>query len=387
MTIEQLTNCRTAGSAGLERTRFFPRQLITPDDLTQDQRYFREKQRRHNRMLHGWGVVCGVYVRSGQNPCEVIVEPGYILGPYGDEIIVEQEVTVDLCHEDPDGNALSPCGESDIWCSDVRSDRTPGEPLYLAIRYAECHTRPVRVMPGGCGCDDTDCEYSRIRDSYAIKVLRALPSTYDPMPSPNVAELLRCTGQDDDFRRTCPPCPEEPWVILATLQVGADGEITDAQIDNLTLRRWVASFAEYYFTCDQRGDNTGVVTNQPSNLGLVTPNREIEATLRRVADTALAEMIDANGLLALEREFSNDRARATELSVFNLRGVGRSSTLGKAIEDKTIGDIASVDLETFIADITTPDMSDEARADIERRAPELHARATKLAEVSAIYRR
>ena len=37
----------------LERTRFFPRQLVTPDDLTQDQIYFRDTHRRHNRMLHG----------------------------------------------------------------------------------------------------------------------------------------------------------------------------------------------------------------------------------------------------------------------------------------------------------------------------------------------
>ena len=29
------------GPVSLERTRFFPRQLVGPDDLTQDQRYFR----------------------------------------------------------------------------------------------------------------------------------------------------------------------------------------------------------------------------------------------------------------------------------------------------------------------------------------------------------
>src|SRR4029079_15011016 len=37
-----------ADAAALERTRFFPRQLVGPDDFTTDQRYFRDKHRRHN---------------------------------------------------------------------------------------------------------------------------------------------------------------------------------------------------------------------------------------------------------------------------------------------------------------------------------------------------
>lgn len=383
MTIEQLTTCRTAGSAGLERTRFFPRQLITPDDLTQEQRYHREKIRRHNRMLHGWGVVCGLYVRLGEGPCEVIVEPGYALGPYGDEIVVEQEVTVDLCHEDPDGNAVSPCGDSDIWCSDVRTNRTPGQPLYLAIRYAECHTRPVRVMPGGCGCDEGDCEYSRIRDSFAIKVLSSLPDSYNPMPDPNVTDILRC-GDNQDFRRTCPTCPEEPWVILATIQVGADGEISDEGIDNLALRRFVASFAEFYFTCGVREPNRAMgVIGQPSgNLSAL----EHSDLMRRLADAALYEMIDSNGVVTLERDLGNDAGRATELPIFTLRGVGRTSSIGRRLGDRTIADVANVELETFIGNLVTDDMPDNERAEIERRAPEIHARARRLAEVSNTYR-
>jgi hypothetical protein len=37
-----------------ERVRYFSRQLITADDLTQDQIYHHEKRRLHNRLLHGW---------------------------------------------------------------------------------------------------------------------------------------------------------------------------------------------------------------------------------------------------------------------------------------------------------------------------------------------
>src|SRR5947209_10205738 len=47
----------------LERVHFFPRQLLTADDMDAEQHYFRQKLRRHTRFLHGWGVVCGCEVK------------------------------------------------------------------------------------------------------------------------------------------------------------------------------------------------------------------------------------------------------------------------------------------------------------------------------------
>ena len=60
------TCCSTQGllcdGGLLERPRYFPRQLISDVELTLEQQYFRDRLRRHNRLLHGWGVVCGALV-------------------------------------------------------------------------------------------------------------------------------------------------------------------------------------------------------------------------------------------------------------------------------------------------------------------------------------
>jgi hypothetical protein len=237
----ELLVCEPSGLVGLERTRFFPRQLIGPDELTQDQIYFRDKHRRHNRLLHGWGIVCGACVRSAGG-CKVEVQPGYILGPQGDEIIIPEEVTVDLCCEDVDGNCHAPCGGVDPWCSDLRVCHDRGI-VYLAVRYAECQARPVRVF-SGCGCDESECEYSRTRDSYALKVLTELPAGYDRRRRP-LFEGLMCRGEPP----ACPPCPPDPWVILADIEL-ADCEVVD--IDCFRHRRYVASFASYFYVCRSR---------------------------------------------------------------------------------------------------------------------------------------
>ena len=53
---------RSCTDSVVELPRYYPRQLITPDDLTLEQDYFLARHRRHNRLLHGWGVVCGALV-------------------------------------------------------------------------------------------------------------------------------------------------------------------------------------------------------------------------------------------------------------------------------------------------------------------------------------
>jgi hypothetical protein len=235
---------RTGGA--LERTRFYPRQLVAPDDLTQDQVYFREKHKRHNRLLHGWGIVCGACVRRGRGSCEVIVEPGYILGPYGDEIVIDREFTVDVCKlgtGEQDGCCETP---GDPWCSDVRVSCPKGR-VYLAVRYDECLTKPVKHPGGGCGCgcDDDACEYSRVRDSYSVAVLTQLPAPYTtPMRQPSITAIYPCRTRT---ARGCPPCPPEPWVVLADIVMSDDCRVVS--VDCFAHRRHVVTFAEFFWVC------------------------------------------------------------------------------------------------------------------------------------------
>lgn len=377
--MNELTTCQSGDGVGMERTRFFPRQLITPDDLTQDQIYFREKSRRHNRMLHGWGVVCGARVRQGNGDCEIVIETGYILGPFGDEIVIDREVTVDLCKESLDGNAVSPCGDVlDPWCSDVRVNRRAGQVLYVAVKYAECQSRPVRVQGNGCGCNEQECEHSRVRDSFAIKVLTSLPRTYsDPMPQPDSEGIVRCevTADGQVVSPSCPPCPTEPWVILADVALnGEDG----VQINCFAHRRYVASFANFYYLCrprEVRQRDQAVLTDRTAELQRAASAKALVQAIRRDG-TALYIPIYAEieagetygSYLAREgsRQLADDATGTlyTLRELYQMAGVDPNATIRTAAE-------AGVPLEGLVIDRSAlVDTQDELEVHLDLRGTE-----------------
>ncbi|MFA4902799.1 MAG: hypothetical protein WC600_08640 [Desulfobaccales bacterium] len=184
--------------ADMERVNYFPRQLITANDMIQEQEYFREKLRAHNRLMHGWGVVSGLVV-TYSNGKIVTIDRGFALSQQGDEIYVREPQTLDLSQSfqetssDCDGIIRNP--------SPINSEET----RYIAIRYHECMIRPVRVMPAHCGCEEAVCEYSRIRESFEIACCKEKPA------------------KDDS-----------PWVILASVAL-KDGSI---KVDYVDKSKW-----------------------------------------------------------------------------------------------------------------------------------------------------
>ncbi len=89
----------TSFDHALERPRFVDRQRLTADDLERTTAYVRERLRRHNRFLHGWGVVCGAQVRRADSadPWELAVDEGYLVTPGGAEVLVPPGLRVSVC--------------------------------------------------------------------------------------------------------------------------------------------------------------------------------------------------------------------------------------------------------------------------------------------------
>jgi len=240
-------NChsQTAKTSLNERPRYYARQLVTPDDLTLEQDYFRAKLRRHNRYLHGWGVVCGAQVVEAKQPWKVIVKTGYILGPYGDEIYIETDQCVDVRKK-----CMSPdLPDDDNECDEAQAPPPDFEAThYLAIRYLETPTRLIRVPLGGCGCEDNGCEHSRVLDHYQIGVIDRCPGAREKPPGRGVSGPVP-PGQVNPHERQAPECPEcstEPWVVLSAFTVDGEGKV---KLQLCECRRHVNSYGNYWWAC------------------------------------------------------------------------------------------------------------------------------------------
>jgi hypothetical protein len=358
--------CDCCDPVGLERTRFFPRMLVGPDELTQDQTWIRDRLRRHNRLLHGWGVVCGCNVTQATDangqlvPWMACVDVGDVLGPCGDDIVVECPVTFDV--RTGLGGDLGPCTPpADPWCVDVTVPRRPTQTYYLAIRYDEVLTRPVRTLAGcGCGCDDAECEYSRIRESFAVGVLDALPDSYVTQKvgvgasgsmtnnpwgfgaatgAANLAGALLCSPLLRERVRPCPPCPTDPWVILADFQVDDQGTLA---IDPIAHRRYVVAFGSYFFMC-------GAVEANQTPAG--TP---LTAGMKKL----LAAHLDAKAVPMVEN--AGQAEAALSLQATAMRGVGPASKLGQFLGGRTIGDVAGMERGAFLQE------AEAAKVDVQK---------------------
>jgi len=283
----------------LERPRYFPRQLVSDAEMNLEQLYFRNKLRLHNRMLHGWGVVCGAIVCrvparpdgangecdngekdcAGFKPWKVVVRRGYILGPYGDEIVIGCDHEVDLRSfgiSGISGECTQPV--TDPWCSEVTVKRE-SDCYWIAVKYKECKTRPVRVQPVGCGCDETQCEYSRWRDGFEIGILDHCPESHQKRegepklePGMNFDAFKKLLFHDCHVPK-CPPCPEEPWVALAKVHVDDNGCV--CLIDNCSCRRLVLSFSDLWWKCC---DGHLKIT-PPMNPEIFTPGTDVTVVI------------------------------------------------------------------------------------------------------------
>jgi hypothetical protein len=235
-------NCTASVESSLtirERVRYFPRQLLTADDMRAEQEYFREKQRRHNRLLHGWGVICGMEVsppQTGDPDWQLTICPGAVLTPQGDEIVCSDKVAFDVKTglQKPDPCVVRrPCPPAAAPPAPAGSTK-----VYLAIRYVECSSRPVRVQVAGCACDESACEYSRVRDSFELSLLPTLPASHQQMKDfyntwcVSWKAWKKVQGIFPLPVPPCPACPPDPWVVLATvnLPTPAPSRIDDTMI-------------------------------------------------------------------------------------------------------------------------------------------------------------
>jgi hypothetical protein len=141
--------------SGNKRPCYFDGELLSTSDFSDEQAYFVEMHRRHNRFLHSPGVVNGLEIHAKDE--SVVISPGYALDCYGRELILKEAIELAI--------------------------KNLESPLYVTIEYTEKQTDEIPL-------DNTIKPASRIEDC----VLAYMVSKHEQRDALTVGRLIWATG-------------------------------------------------------------------------------------------------------------------------------------------------------------------------------------------------
>ena len=214
------------------RNNYFCGKLMTVRDFEAEQSYFNEKRWLINRMVHGWGVVCGldVTLKEGETD-KVIVSSGLAIDCCGREILVCEEQEVQLIPVESE-------------CHKEKGAKEEGvKNLVICLEYYECKTEPINLPP--IACDQKEkCEFNRIRDSF--KKIRVKNKSdvdiedpygkYCPFEDKGKSMHENLCGR---LKEGCPECPKRPCLVLAEVTITPSSDPPTIEIDQCSKRKLV----------------------------------------------------------------------------------------------------------------------------------------------------
>jgi hypothetical protein len=226
----------TGASSGLEtplRNNYFYGQLLGVHNFELETGYAIGQRRLLNRLVLGYGVVCGLAVELSRDGTKVAVTPGLALDKWGREIVVDERSRWIPIPPDVLAEARERAEEGRRGC------------VLVSICYRECRDDPVAVHAGDCDTPGP-CAPSTIREGYRL----AFSSRCAPRPEPScdVPDLLTGGGFDYEqlvrwvtYQRRCTRLPSDPCIPLANLPVAEDGDRCDPGEVDIAVRPVVAS--------------------------------------------------------------------------------------------------------------------------------------------------
>ena len=178
------------------RNRYFYGKLLDVFHFELEQNYFNAKRWLLNRLVSGYGVICGLNVQLGSDNQSIIVTPGIAIDKCGHEIMLCQPSPPQSLPAPPQattnpnmpGGATNPANQPSTNATPAgvpaNVNRAPGAGntpspgmegwdcgkfVQVLLCYHECQSDPVPAMGGDC---DTQalCSPGAIRESYRIEV-------------------------------------------------------------------------------------------------------------------------------------------------------------------------------------------------------------------------
>lgn len=204
----------------LDRPNYYHGQMLTARDFAAEQAYHLNRRYLLNRLLHGWGIVCGLNVSRRADAEEenllLVVTAGVAIDGCGREIISPTDIILDLAalRESRGGYRGGEAGDED------------GKPLLLCVRYCEEPAGFVPALSDPNGPDEMQATRIREKGDFVLRAYEEVdPSCWERDERP-------CLVDDQ--------CPCEALVPLAGVFIGKQETREEAVRIDLSYRRLLA---------------------------------------------------------------------------------------------------------------------------------------------------
>jgi hypothetical protein len=139
-----------------DRIRYFTGRHMTARDFRDADDHHRSYRHLHNRVLHGWGIACGLEVephpKPNCRPDHVLVRCGLAIDCCGREVVVPADAyprPID-------------------WKTEPETVSGPRQVLLLCLEYRERRTEKVPVLYSAEACSSPSMQDGRIREGYEL---------------------------------------------------------------------------------------------------------------------------------------------------------------------------------------------------------------------------
>ena len=204
------------------RNRYFYGKLLDVFHFELEQNYLNGKRWLLNRMVIGYGVLCGLDVRPAPQGRAVVVTPGAAIDRCGREIVVPRSTDPWVIRSKPAPDPTKPPMPE---CDDY---------VHLSICFRQCESDEVPVSVDDCGMA-TACSASSIQERYSLEVTDGKLPEIDltsSVPDFMLNGRLNYTALVESVTRVCPDMPPDCCIPLANIRLPAGSDpIQNSDID------------------------------------------------------------------------------------------------------------------------------------------------------------
>lgn len=207
-----------------------------------------------NRLVLGYGVICGLDVKCGPEKDTIIITPGCAIDKWGREVVVPKQagpITIppELIpppkpyEEDKEWHEPEEAEQADQSSRHYQDKKKHDDWIKVMLCYHECEGDPVPVMGGDC-CGTEVCAPSTIREQYRITFAKGRSKPINT--SCAITDFV--PGEKIDYpaivrwvTEACPDYPENPCITLANIRVSGGGHHCDDDNIDINIRPIVYS--------------------------------------------------------------------------------------------------------------------------------------------------